>query len=181
MRPSPITVIDAVLAACAVYPDFAPVSSGSGPNQRDYIAADLGATNPTREVITEALDLFGGNSTVAFLLSLGAGHPGAVPIPNDGEVDPYKLMRDRLNDCEQRAQEVERHIGQAGIYFRFSVEQGMQGYHADRRADAGWVPAQAEAYVLDAGTSSRIEGLIRNFNAARKRITLDQLGVYLLL
>jgi len=179
LRPSPITVIDAVLATCAAYPDFSHVESGSGPSRRDYMATDIvGASNPVREVITEALDLFGGDTSVAFLLSLGTGHPGAIPIPADGGVDPYQIMRRRLNDCEKTAQEIERQIGPVGIYFRFSVEQGMQGSLADQAAGPGWLPAQAEAYLSDVGTSSRIDRLIGNFDAASRYITLDQLGMF---
>jgi hypothetical protein len=35
-------------------------------------------------------------------------------------------MRAMMNDCDERAQEIERQISGVGIYFRFSVEQGMQ-------------------------------------------------------
>jgi hypothetical protein len=147
--PFTITVIDAALASCSAQPDFAPVSSGSGYKQKVYIAAGLGANNPVSDVITEAHELFGGDSSVAFLLSLGTGHPGTIPIPPDGDVDMHKLMRDMMNDCEQRAQEVERRLGRVGIYFRFSVQQGMQNIHGGQAMDPNWIASQTEPYLSD--------------------------------
>jgi hypothetical protein len=174
--PSAITVIDAALASCSAQPDFAPVSSGSGYKRKIYVAAGLGANNPVSDVITEAHDLFGGDSSVAFLLSLGTGHPGTIPVPPDGSVDIHRLMRDMMNDGEQRAQEVERRLGRVGIYFRFSVQQGMQNTHAGQAMDPNWITSQTEAYLLDQRTSGNIDALLQTFNAPNIHITLGQLG-----
>ncbi|KIM24801.1 hypothetical protein M408DRAFT_229318 [Serendipita vermifera MAFF 305830] len=82
-RPSTITVIEAVLATCVTQPEFAPVSSGSGRKAREYIAAS-GALNPIHEVISEAHLLFGEDATVVSLLSIGAGYPGIISLPQGG-------------------------------------------------------------------------------------------------
>ena len=174
--PSTITVIDAALASCSVQPDFLPVSSGSGYKKKVYIAAGLGANNPASDVITEAHELFGGDSSVTFLLSLGTGHPGTIPVPPDGTVDIHRLMRDMMNDCEQRAQEVERRLGRVGIYFRFSVQQGMQNIHGDQATDPSWISSQTEAYLLDQRTSENLDALLKTFDAPKKHVTLGQLG-----
>jgi hypothetical protein len=176
--PSAITVVDAALASCSAQPDFAPVSSGSGYKKKVYVAAGLGANNPVSDVITEAHELFGGDSSVAFLLSLGTGHPGTIPVPADGTVDIHRLMRDMMNDCEQRAQEIERRLGRVGIYFRFSVQQGMQNIHGDQVTDPSWISSQTDAYLLDQRTSENINALLQTFDAPKKNITLGQLGEF---
>jgi hypothetical protein len=173
--PATITVIDAALASCSAQPDFAPVSSGSGYKKKVYVAAGLGANNPVSDVITEAHELFGGDSSVAFLLSMGTGHPGTIPIP-DGNVDVHKLMRDMMNDCEQRAQEIERRLGRVGIYFRFSVHQGMQNIHGDQATDPSWISSQTEAYLSDQKTSENLDALLQTFSTPNKHVTLGQLG-----
>ncbi|KIM29254.1 hypothetical protein M408DRAFT_328927, partial [Serendipita vermifera MAFF 305830] len=145
---SNITVIEAVLASCATQPTFTPVSIGERFRKREYVGAGFGANNPVREVIREAHSLFGGSSTVTSLLSLGTGHPGIISWPSDGnDIDVYKVMRDMMGDCEQRAQEMEERIGQVGIYSRFSVEQGMQSGHPGQAADPGWITTQTESYL----------------------------------
>jgi hypothetical protein len=177
--PSTITVIDAALASCSAQPDFTPVSSGSGRKRKVYVAAGLGANNPVSDVITEAHELFGGDSSVAFLLSLGTGHPGTIPVPPDGNVDIHKLMRDMMNDCEQRAQEVERRLGRVGIYFRFSVKQGMQNIHGDQITDPSWISSQTDAYLLDQKTSENLDTLLQTSNAPNRHVTLSQLGGFI--
>jgi hypothetical protein len=114
---------------------------------------------------------------VAFLLSLGTGKPGAIPVPLDGQVDPQALMRTMMNNCDQRAQDIERQIGGVGIYFRFSVEQGMQNHHGAQASNASWIATQAEVYVSGRGISRHIDALLQNFDAPSRRITLDQLGM----
>jgi hypothetical protein len=162
-----------------VQPDFAPVSSGSGYKKKVYVAAGLGANNPVSDVITEAHELFGGDSSVAFILSLGTGHPGTIPVPADGHVDMHKLMREMMNDCEQRAQEVERRLGRVGIYFRFSVQQGMQNVHGGHVTDLSWISSQTDAYLSDHRTSENINALLKTFNAPKKHVTLCQLGEFI--
>jgi hypothetical protein len=177
--PFTITVVDAALASCSAQPDFTPVSSGSGYKKKVYVAAGLGANNPVSDVITEAHELFGGDSSVAFLLSLGTGHPGTIPIPLDGNLDIHKLTRDMMNDCEQRAQEIERRLGRVGIYFRFSVQQGMQNIHGDQATDTSWISSQTDAYLLDQMTSENLDALSETFKAPKKHVTLGQLGEFI--
>lgn len=178
---SPITIIDAILSTCAVQPTFSPVTSGSGYNKKEYIASILGAANPVRELITEAHSLFGGDSSVASLLSVGAGHPGVLFLAPDGGANLHAVMHNMMNDCEQRAQEMERQIGRVGIYFRFSVEQGMQNDCLGPVVDPGQVVAQTESYMADHMTEEKISGFVQNFDAATRLITLDQLGMFLFL
>jgi hypothetical protein len=169
-----------VLATCATQPEFSPIPSGSGFKLREYIAAS-GATNPIHEVITEAHRLFGGDSSVASLLSLGIGHPGIISLPPTGEgAMPHGIMRDMMYDCEQRAQEIEQRIGQVGIYSRFSVEQGMQNDHPGGPVDAAWIVTQTEDYLTQHDTDEKLELFVQRFGAQTGLITLDQLSLSLL-
>jgi hypothetical protein len=128
-------------------------------------------------VITEAHSLFGGDSGVASLLSLGTGHPGVISFPSGGGGDLNSVMLDMMNDCEQRAQEIERQIGRVGIYFRFSVEQGMQSNLLGPVADPNQVVAQTKNYLAEQRIGEKIDEFIYNFDTATKLITLDQLGM----
>ncbi|KIM24761.1 hypothetical protein M408DRAFT_26728, partial [Serendipita vermifera MAFF 305830] len=173
--PSPITVVEAVLATCATQPEFAPVTSGSGHKARAYIAAS-GAVNPIHEVIAEAHLLFGGDTAVALLLSVGVGHPGIISLPQDGgEVGLHTLTRGMMQDCEQRAQEIEERMGRVGIYSRFSVDQGMQNNHAGQFDDLGWITAQTEDYLGRHETGEIFDLLAQRFGTENGSITLDQL------
>jgi hypothetical protein len=84
-----------------------------------------------------------------------------------------------MNDCEQRAQEVERRLGRVGIYFRFSVQQGMQNIHGSQATDPSWISSQTDAYLSDQSTSESIDALLQAFNSPNKRVTLGQLGEFI--
>jgi hypothetical protein len=169
-----------VLATCATQPDFIPLSSGSGFKIREYIAAS-GAANPIHEVINEAHLLFGEDSSVSCLLSLGTGHPGIITLPSaGGEATLHRMMRDMMDDCEQRAQEIEQRIGRVGIYSRFSVEQGMQNDHPGGPIDAAWILAQTEEYLTRRETGEKLDIFAQIFGAQTGLITLDQLSLSLL-
>jgi hypothetical protein len=86
------------------------------------------------------------------------------------------VMLDMINDCEQRAQEIERQIGRVGIYFRFSVEQGMQKDRLGLVAEPSQVVAQTQSYIADERIGEKIGEFIRSFDTAARLITLDQLG-----
>jgi hypothetical protein len=87
-----------------------------------------------------------------------------------------KLMRDMMNDCEQRAQEAERRLGRVGLYFRFSVQQGMQNMHGGQATDPSWISGQTGAYLSDQTTSKNLDALLQTFGAPKKHVTLAQLG-----
>lgn len=172
-----ITVVDAILATCATQPSFLPVISGTGYRKKEYIGAGHGANNPIREVITEAHSLFGGESTVASLLSLGSGNPGAISLPSGSEkLDLHRVVLGMMQDGEQRAKETQQQIGRVGIYFRFSVDQGMQSLHQGQLQDVEWIVAQAESYLGDATINEKLDLCAKTMEARVKTISLDRLS-----
>jgi hypothetical protein len=174
--PSVITVVDAVLATCASQPAFAPVSFGARHKKQEYIG-DVGVNNPVRDVIAEAYMLFGGGSSVASILSVGCGHPGVISMSSNGDATALQaVLKDKILDCERRAQEVQEQIGHLGIYFRFSVEQGMQRSQPTSAHDLSWIATQTEVYLTGTGVSSMVEELLKSWDAGIGVITLDQLS-----
>lgn len=172
---STITVVEAALATCATQPSFAPVSFGERYLKREYVGPGFGASNPVQEVIAEAHLLFGGDSSISTLLSLGTGHPGIVTLSEKDSGEYYKVMRDMMNDCEQKALDIEQRLGPVGIYSRFSVDQGLQNHHPGELANPGWITAQTEVYLTRHDTRDKIDTLVRNLKAEEGSVSLDQL------
>jgi hypothetical protein len=173
---SVITVIDAVLATCASQPAFAPVSFGARHKKQEYIG-DISVTNPVQDVIAEAQMLFGGDCSVASILSVGCGHPGVISMASNGDAAALEaVVRDIILDCERRAQEVQEQIGHLGIYFRFSVEQGLQRSQPTSAHDLSWIATQTEVYLAETGVSSKVEEMLKSWDVGVGVITLDQLS-----
>lgn len=176
--PTDITVVDAVLATCASPTEFLPVSVGVGYDKLEYVGARFGASNPVRQVIAEAYSYFGEESSIALLLSLGSGHPGVLSItPGSTYNALHQLMRDMMSDCEQQARDVQQLMARVGIYFRFSVEQGMQKIHA-LAEDLGWISAQTSGYLSHPATMNRVDECVDMMRTAKRAITLKELGMF---
>lgn len=88
------------------------------------------------------------------------------------------MMRDMMNDAEQRAQEIQQQIGRIGIYTRFSVDQGLQRDQMDQIDDLGWIVAQTEAYLARPETSEKLSAFVKTMGSQIGLITLDQLSDY---
>lgn len=113
---------------------------------------------------------------MASLLSLGSGNPGVITLPSDGgELDIYRAIRDVMNDCTEIAREMKLKIGRSGIYFRFSVEQGMQNDYPSQAMDPGWIVAQTESYLEE--NTDQLEAFTKDKNIPTNIVTLGQLSM----
>jgi len=173
----PITVVEAVLATCASQPEFLPVMVGAGWREQAYVSAGLGASNPIEQVITEAQTVFEGEPAISMLLSIGSGHPGVIYLPSSGQADDlYRTMHQIAVDCEAKAQEIQARIDQDGVYFRFSVDQGMQREYENDMQELGWIGAQIDAYLAKVETTRKIEECVGNLGSGMKSILLKTLS-----
>jgi hypothetical protein len=123
--PVPITVLDAILATLAFPGTFESVTT----DDHELVSGDLGVGNPSREVIDAAFHAFGGEELVSAIVNLGSGHMGVKVAGSESatteQAEMLRLERIAL-DCEQVANELAAHMSRLGIFFRLSVDQGMQ-------------------------------------------------------
>ncbi len=139
-RPLQCTVVEAALATMASPRHYSPVRIGS----REFVGASLGYNNPTREAILEAWTMFGAETPVASVFSLGAG----VSPPKSIE-QSLQNPDDVLEDCERLANELSGQYRDIGIYFRLSVIQGLHSIHPDEwdPATIGKIESHTSAYL----------------------------------
>lgn len=172
---STITVVEAALATCVRPPNFASITHGLGYMQKEYAGVRLGANNPVQEVIAEAHSLFGGNSIVSCVLSVGCGHRGVITLPsNSNREDLFGAMRDMMEDCTEKAREIKRKLGKTGVYSRFSVKQGMQRELPFQDLDLSWILAQTEAYLEE--HVEQLESFAKSCDTPSNTATLNQLS-----
>jgi hypothetical protein len=167
-----------MLASCASAPKFAAVTTEPGFGGQTYVAADLGANNPTAEVISEAYALYGGDSKVNSLLSLGSGHPGVIALsPKNDERSIEKVFQEVLSDSEVAAEEMQLRMKDVGIYFRLSVRQGMLRNGMVCDDEVGWITTQTTNYLKNEETLSILCTYIQTSEDGNGWITVDKLGV----
>ncbi|PVG02351.1 hypothetical protein CPB86DRAFT_725334 [Serendipita vermifera] len=170
-----ITVVDAALTTCAHSPYFPPVIVDTPSSQGEYVGGSIGTNNPCKQVISEACDLFGGDTRVACLLSLGTGHPGITSLcpKNEGDDEEYlRVLQAMANDSEQTAESVNTQMGHLGIYFRLSVEQGLQ---TKENSTLAWIIAQTKSYLDHKDTSRKVDHAIERLKLRQGLVALNQL------
>lgn len=173
--PFHITLLDAMLATCASSPSFSPVGCTVGFEDHTYIGADLGANNPSGELISEAYAFYGSDSKVACLLNLGAGHPGTISMPSPHDkLRANSVHQEILTDSEIMAQDLQTRLKDVGIYFRLSVGQGMR--RNGQSQDIGWITAQSRNYLQSAEASKIITKIIQTLSDGNGWISLDKLS-----
>ncbi|KAK0489844.1 FabD/lysophospholipase-like protein [Armillaria luteobubalina] len=137
--------------------------SGFGP---DYVGADLGFNNPTKEVRGETKQCFGPNQRIGMLVSIGTGHPspGGFQKPKGIERDlPLELIRvlQRITtDCESVADELAKEYGSGDTFFRFNVLHGAEGVSLDEWKKMSEVMAHMSSYLRGPEVSREIDRVV---------------------
>ena len=170
-----LTVAQALLVTLATPPLFTSVPISKDAATFEYIGGDLALSNPTRELISEAHGAFGPEQRVACLISLGCGHPGVISAPdNTDAVSWNRFMEKLVLHSEQTAQSIDSQMGHLGIYFRLSVNIGVEQTTMD--SAPAEIIAHTDVYLEDFSVSEKIE-LCLDFLKIRDGISsLEQLS-----
>jgi hypothetical protein len=124
-------------------------------------------------------NLFGKDVHVSTILSLGSGRLGALTAPSTGGQEEWMdVLRDMVKGCEQVAQEMETQVGHLGIYYRFSIEQGLQRIYGVKPNNIGWLNTQIDSYLDDAQISRKLDHCVESLRLRQGQVTLEQLSTW---
>ena len=172
-----LTITEAMLATLASPPLFTSVPILNGTSTFEYISGDLTLSNPTRLIISEAYQAFGGEQRVACLLSLGTGHPGIIMAPERPDVESWNQFLERTaRDGEQTAEEIESQMAPLGLYHRFSVTRGLEIEKDVPEAQAGVSITHAMAYLVGVSVSRKVAMCVDSLKVRDGVASLEQLG-----
>jgi hypothetical protein len=103
---------------------FLPVKIGR--SHQSFIGGVLGANNPTRELLKEAGTVFGNETKVAQIVSIGCGVPPVLSLQAvANETGMGRLLKEIVDECETMAKELDS-------YLRLSVEKGIGNIEMDQ-------------------------------------------------
>ena len=139
---------------------------------RSFADAGLGANNPVNEVEREASDIWSPEERelkpmVKCFISIGTGNPGPNPFQNS----MYKFLTETLvriaTDTETTAENFmarwAKH-SQGGRYFRFNVEQGLQGIGLEEYERKGDIEEATLSYLRDQKQKIALRDCIKNLS-----------------
>lgn len=126
-------IVRAIRATTAAPTFFKRAYLEDGDSGAAYIDGGMGCNNPIEWVLAEAANL-SPNKNIASIVSIGCGHPGTIAILKRNMftrvllLDVIQALRQIATDCEKKAQDMGRKfVNVEDFYFRFSVDQGLQG------------------------------------------------------
>ncbi|KAH8806694.1 hypothetical protein DL96DRAFT_611120 [Flagelloscypha sp. PMI_526] len=92
-----------------------------------FVGGELRWNNSTDELTREAADIFKGRR-ICSIINIGSGHTGHMSL-SKGLADLFTRI---ALDCERVADDMERRFGNTPeVYWRLTVEQGLQGLTVD--------------------------------------------------
>ncbi|CAE6520462.1 unnamed protein product [Rhizoctonia solani] len=152
-NPGPECTIWEALYATMAHPDlFDSIDIGDYPLRQSFIGGEIGNSNPIAHVLSEVRTIYL-ERYVSCVLSIGAGHPGTIHIPNSQISRVFRTkelaaMKHMATDSERVAEDMARRFEDVrGVYFRLSVDQGMQNVDTDDWEKLGDVIAHTHAYL----------------------------------
>ncbi|KAG8702980.1 hypothetical protein FRC08_003134 [Ceratobasidium sp. 394] len=171
-----------VLCASTAHPElFKPIDIGEMFLKESFVDGGLGCSNPTAHVLVEAKALFPGRH-VSTVVCIGAGHPSTIGLP-----DPSSFMRfvptnvlavtkQIATDAERVAHEMAlRFQGTSDVYFRFSVDQGLQSVGLSDWERLSTVSAHARTYMQMAGTNEEMGRAVQAIRDRKPTINAEQI------
>ena len=151
-------VWEAARATSATPGLFKPMEIGSRATRQRYIGGAFGHNNPTTLVVEEAKHLYP-SRPVALVTSLGSGHPDMIQVTRSASPDTLKKI---ATDCERTHEDSARRFRVLpGTYFRFNVQQGLQGLEPHQWERSSEVVAHTDAYVKSVDTKAKLREAVK--------------------
>ncbi|KAK0192290.1 FabD/lysophospholipase-like protein [Armillaria mellea] len=134
--------------------------------KQPYIDGGMGRNNPAKVLLEEAKQVFPGQQ-VACLISIGTGFAKTIAIPRPGwfqralPLDVVKALQMIATDCERTAEELARDFRDTpGVYFRFNVEQGLQGVMLAQWDRLGEVASHTKQYLKTLAVDQKVDRVV---------------------
>ncbi|KAG8762929.1 hypothetical protein FRC11_006970, partial [Ceratobasidium sp. 423] len=173
------TILDALYATMAHPNLFKDIEIEEGALRQSFISGDLGCSNPMKHVLDEVKRVYPGRH-VSCILSIGAGHARTISIPDYGlpeqifRIQDLVAMKNMAMDSERVAEEMAIRFGATrGVYFRFSVDQGVQDMEPDDWERLGDVMAHSKAYLHETDTDQRMKELVQTIEEKNNMLEVE--------
>jgi hypothetical protein len=171
-----MTIIDAVLTSCATPSLLVPTEFDYKGAVQKYISGAAILPNPVNEVIAAAHDVFGKETKIACLISIGAGRASIASIPTGPTgFDEAEFLRRVFLDGERIAQAFRSRTTNLRLYHRFSVEQGFQENGSTPWRDGEGITTCTQDYLQDTTVDNSLGRCVGLLTSRVGLATLEQL------
>ena len=142
-----------------------------------FVGNPFGFNNPVRQVLEEALTIFGDEQQVSLVLSLGTGRPAVLSRPPN--LDSIgNVLTCMVLDSERVSRELSAQLCRVKAYLRLNVDQGMENVKmADwDESELGSIMTHTDAYLGAPAIKSYISTSSKLLQERTGSISLGQLS-----
>ena len=159
---SDCTVWEAARATSAAPGFFKPMEIGSNVTRQNYIDGGFGHNNPTTLAVEETKHLCPPRPVV-LVTSIGSGYPETIQISKSPSPSAILQAAKRItNDCERTHDDnLRRFRVLPGTYFRFNVQQGLQGLEPHQWEKSAEVLAHTNAYLRSQEVKAKLTEAVK--------------------
>lgn len=148
------TILEAICASWAIPDHIASIHIGPQGRQEELLSATTAFNNPTQVAIKEIESIFGSESHISCLLSLGSGQHGVVSV--DDMMPASRMQAARIAmESERIDEDIRRRIGDLRVYYRFSVDIGL-----DDHSTFGAMKSHVDGYLAKDSVSKSLDECI---------------------
>ena len=140
-----------------------------GGAQEDFLDGGLGFNNPSKQVLDEALAIFGTDSKLGCLISLGTGHPDVIRLDRPDAfqkflpIDLIKTLKKIATNSEQIAHQVAKQFQHSSnLYFRLNVSHGLSNISLEEWKKMNEVQTHTKSYLSGVEVSRAIDNVVSN-------------------
>lgn len=180
-RSIPCTIVQAARATTAAPTFFKRAVINDQGIDRAYLDGGVVQNNPANVVLQEANRVFGKNRKVSCLVSIGTGKLRTNHVPKQGlfdrfiPVDVARAMAKIATDTEETHQALQhRFNSRPGIYFRFTVDEGMQDIGMDEWNKLDGVMSHTEKYLRSEDVRPKLELAVKALAEQQAMLTVSE-------
>jgi hypothetical protein len=142
-----------------------------------FVGGAIGGHNPTRELLKEAITIFGDDRRVAQVISLGCGVPSALSLESmTKETGMERLLKEIPADCQMVAKDLAARLYSVDAYLRLSVEGGIGILDMDQWGMLGDVEMHTACYIETKAVASALESSLECLKRRTGAVTLAHLS-----
>ncbi|KAJ7667300.1 acyl transferase/acyl hydrolase/lysophospholipase [Mycena rosella] len=155
-------VWEAARATSATPGLFKSAEIGSDVTRQRYIDGGFGHNNPTTLVLEEAKQLYP-SRPVVLMTSIGSGYADTIQISKSPSQSAILQVAERIaRDCERTHDDNARRFSVLpGTYFRFNVQQGLQGLEPHQWEKSAEVLAHTNAYLRSQEVKAKLTEAVK--------------------
>lgn len=149
-----VTILDAIKAGWSSPPFLPPISLGLEGRKQEVMSATSRFINPTQETLDELNRIYDPETPVSCIFSLGSGFRGVLSLD---QANMKKSLGTQVAfDPERVAEDIQARLGTLGVYYRFSVDRGLEGQHGFQ-GGFGDIKTHSNTYLSRSEPSTKMD------------------------